>query len=305
MKSPRGGITSSLSLERLAAAGDVPGDVDPLAEIAMTPFQSTYGGFENRPVYESFSKILAKTLKKRGGRFRRRADWKKLRIGIVQEQPGNSSPYRLMLGWLRDARRNPDVHIIFLEWMPSDGSGFKDGSTMNKVKRACHETVELPFSLVQSRQRISDLSLDVLIFPAIAASPFQISLTLTRLARVQMIFGHGHPVTSGSEAIDYFISSDFFHDSVRAGNADVNVDADHTEQLVRFRSLSIKWDAGYLPPGVPSIGSRDSLDTSLSKETLHDMLAALYAGQRLQYRRLPHARFLRLLAAKGKVSSCV
>ena len=171
---------------------------------------------------------------------------------------------------------------------------------MNKVKRACHETVELPFSLVQSRQRISDLSLDVLIFPAIAASPFQISLTLTRLARVQMIFGHGHPVTSGSEAIDYFISSDFFHDGVRPGNADVNVDADHTEQLVRFRSLSIKWDAGYLPPGVPSIGSRDSLDTSLSKETLHDMLAALYAGQRLQYRRLPHARFYVCLQQKVK-----
>lgn len=34
--------------------------------------------------------------------------------------------------------------------------------------------------------------------------------TSERLAFVQVVFGHGHPVTSGSPAVDYFIGSDLF-----------------------------------------------------------------------------------------------
>ena len=271
------------SLVRLARTVPSEKDIDPLVEVGVTPFQSTYAGFANRPVYEAFSSILAAS-----SRSAEHIQWtappqknemSEMRIGILQEQPGNSSPYRLMLGWLRDARLDPDsnVQFIFLQWMPSDGSEFTDGSAMNDVMRECHHVVALPFSLAKSRRRIAALSLDVLIFPAIAASPFQVALTLTRLARVQLVFGHGHPVTSGSNAVDYFVSSDLFHNAVRPDNISVDVDADHTEQLIRFKSLSIKWSVDYMPEGIPPIWGRGDIDTSHSRRALVENIAAIFA----------------------------
>ncbi|CAN0142117.1 unnamed protein product, partial [Hapterophycus canaliculatus] len=51
---------------------------------------------------------------------------------------------------------------------------------------------------------------DVLLYTALGNTLWSHLLALGRLAPVQIAFGHGHPVTSGSPGIDYFVSSDLF-----------------------------------------------------------------------------------------------
>ena len=52
---------------------------------------------------------------------------------------------------------------------------------------------------------IEALNLDVLLYLDLTMSPFATRMSMARLAPVQAV-SHGHPVTSGVEAVDYFIS---------------------------------------------------------------------------------------------------
>ncbi len=61
-----------------------------------------------------------------------------------------------------------------------------------------------------SIKRIAEAKLDALLIMATANVLVSQLFSLSRLAPVQILFGLGHPITSGSQSIDYFIGSELF-----------------------------------------------------------------------------------------------
>ena len=82
--------------------------------------------------------------------------------------------------------------------------------------------------------------LDILMLPDIGMTPSSRVLSLHRVAPVQLT-AWGHPVTSGSPCIDYYLSSDLMEPQ--------GAEAHYTEQLVRLPNLGL-----FLRPAPPVAG---------------------------------------------------
>jgi len=77
----------------------------------------------------------------------------------------------------------------------------------SKVHERHKEKIKyLPRDLSKSRDIIANEKLDILFYPEIGMDPLIYFLAFSRLANVQCV-GWGHPVTSGIQNIDYYIST--------------------------------------------------------------------------------------------------
>lgn len=115
-----------------------------------------------------------------------------------------------------------------------------DDGVARFMRSNADQFVELPPGLPAARQAILSRNLDVLIYTDLGMEGFTWSLAFSRLARVQCATW-GHPVTSGIDTVDYFISSDL----AEAADADAN----YTEKLVRLKNLPLYY---YRPPPAPA-----------------------------------------------------
>jgi len=88
---------------------------------------------------------------------------------------------------------------------------------------------------------LAGLDLDLLLFMDVGMDPLVSTLAFSRFAPVQ-VATWGHPVTTGSPCIDYFLSSD---------GLDPDNGAEHyTEQVVRLPSLGIVYDPPEFRPAI-------------------------------------------------------
>ena len=97
--------------------------------------------------------------------------------------------------------------------------------------------------LKDARSRIAEEDLDVLFFTDIGMEPISYALAFSRLASVQCATW-GHPVTTGIETIDYFVSSELLEVA--------EADDHYSKRLVRLKTLPIYYPRPALP--VPSRG---------------------------------------------------
>jgi predicted O-linked N-acetylglucosamine transferase (SPINDLY family) len=127
-----------------------------------------------------------------------------LRLCVVAEYQGNTSPGQLLLDVLpRIDRRRFD--IIFFH---PPGLDTPFSAAMEAVANV---SVALPNSnILMARGLILEQECDVLLYLAIGMASSTYYLSHSRLAKVQIQFGHGHPVSGASGGIDYFVSSDLF-----------------------------------------------------------------------------------------------
>lgn len=137
-----------------------------------------------------------------------------IRLGVITEHEANSSPglcmmdifLKLSLLTHRDEFGNevPDFHIIYFR-RPDSATTFNE-----RMDAIAHDTLTLapdPGFHEISREIIVAQRLDILLFMALPTEKFTILLSQARLATTQIHFGIGHPVTSGSSAIDYAVVS--------------------------------------------------------------------------------------------------
>ena len=121
--------------------------------------------------------------------------------------------------------------------------GRHDDDPAQWIRRHADEYVELPLSVPQARRMIAQQQLDVLFYTDIGMDPITYSLAFSRLAPVQCLTW-GHPVTSGMDSIDYFISSEELESA--------ESDQHYSEKLVRLKNLAIYY---YRPvPPSPLLG---------------------------------------------------
>mmetsp|Transcript_20791 Transcript_20791/g.66914 ORF Transcript_20791/g.66914 Transcript_20791/m.66914 type:complete len:738 (-) Transcript_20791:243-2456(-) len=162
-------------------------------------------------------------------------DTRKLRILVVAELGQNTSPgvlfEEVFIGLCR--QRQEEYDVVFAV-PPHLNSRFAI-----RARRFAAKTILLATSSARhARNALFDSKADVILYLALGLSTLTYATAQARLAPVQLVLGHGHPISPGLPAtIDYFISSiDFEGDS---GINDTEQDVENEQHVLstRFRGV--------------------------------------------------------------------
>ncbi|MBL6722596.1 MAG: hypothetical protein ISQ13_01150 [Candidatus Margulisbacteria bacterium] len=119
-------------------------------------------------------------------------------------------------------------HVIIINVEPST----IDAHT-KQIKKRADEYYQTSNKHEELCPFIHGLGVDAIIYPEVGLSPCIYFLAMLRLAPVQMIWV-GHPETSGSAAIDYYISWKNFHNK--------NAQSQFTETLIQLKNFPVCYD---------------------------------------------------------------
>ena len=225
---------------------------DPLRDVGSFPFRPAYQGYENlrfHAVLSAVYRVVAPALSDvaRCAAFPppqvqvppsppplqpHAEHMRRVRVGLVSEYFGNTSPSKLLAGVFEqlgrgDARTCFDiVYFARLEASQSEDGEHQDELLLAMERRAaeavagaavggCTTTVRvvrIPADVAGARHTIGSARLHVLLYVALGTNTLSYLLSFARLAPVQAAFAHGHPLTSGhAHTIDYVVSSELFH----------------------------------------------------------------------------------------------
>ncbi|MBX7167080.1 MAG: tetratricopeptide repeat protein [Pirellulales bacterium] len=144
-----------------------------------------------------------------------------IRIGFISRLFKNHTIGRLNQGFIAELSRPLfDVTVV--------SRGHYEDDLARFIQGAADRTLEIPEQLAASAEMIRSLKLDVLFYTDVGMDPLVTSLAYRRLAPVQVV-GWGHPVTTASPAMDYFLSN--------ASLEPPGSEQEYTEQLVRLSRL--------------------------------------------------------------------
>ncbi len=201
--------------------------IDTTDTVIPTTFYFAYQGENDRPLMERLAKVYqgvqcCEPAKAGSGR----PSGKRLRVGFVSAYFCQHTIGRLNLGVIQRLPRDQfEVTIIALRHHTDRHS--------DEYRKAADHYLEVPRSPAKARRMIADLGLDILIFADIGMDCLSQTLCYSRMAPIQAVTW-GHPDTTGSPEIDYFISSDL------AEPADAQ--SHYTEQLIRLPSMGVYYD---------------------------------------------------------------
>jgi protein O-GlcNAc transferase len=141
---------------------------------------------------------------------------KKIRVGFLSKFLYNHSVSLCFSKIIETLSLNEQFDIALISEHPVDETIYSEFAGKH---------VRLPNNLVQAREILSALELDILLYLDIGMEPLSYFLAFSRLARAQCVLT-GHPVTTGITNIDYFLSSDLMEPAA--------ADEHYSEQLVRL-----------------------------------------------------------------------
>lgn len=278
---------------------------DPLSEVGTTPFNLAYLGENDRSDLETLAALYRKAspaltyvadhCREYDGPF-----GDKIHIGFISSHLRNHTLGRLMAGLIRLLPRDLFNVSIFT---PSPD----DDEIATSIRDSADSYVVLPGTIDGAQETIAQDRLDILVHVGVGLDPFNYFLAFARLAPVQCLTW-GHPVTSGIDTLDYYLSS--AHAEVKS--ADVH----YSEQLVRLSHYATYFTPPQLPDrkwkrhdfGLPETGAIYLCPQSLFKfdvgfdhlidAILHDDPEGCFVmieGQRPEHTRLVRERFSRSL----------
>jgi protein O-GlcNAc transferase len=203
--------------------------LDPLLVISAPLFSLSYRNQNNKELFQKrydtyismcpdilYNGVADRTISQDG----------KLKIGFMSDfLTKDSSVLRDRMGIIENLDSNLfDIHLIIsIEPENIKGTLSKEFYERNKDK-----FLILDRTIQKSREQISELNLDVLVFCEIGMAVKNLLLSFSRMAPVQ-INTWGHSDTSGHKDIDYYISSKIFETEDAQDN--------YSEKLIKFDSL--------------------------------------------------------------------
>ncbi len=224
---------------------------DPTLHVGQMPLGWPYLGYAMRPLatllstayLRLFPSIALSSIPIPALRARTSSD--SIRLGVIAEYGGNTSPGNLIQTLLTSLP--PNIELVFFP-PPSLSTPFSSA-----ISAASISTSPLnAFSVKESQRIVASENLDAVIFMAIGMAPLTYYMSFSHLAPVTIVYGHGHPITSAVPAVDYFISSDLFAFGDENRNAAShppmlsNGWQSYSEQLVKFDSLT----TNFVPPKI-------------------------------------------------------
>lgn len=189
-------------------------------------FAFAYHQRNDRHLMRSFSSVLSRLLGADAfsGPSRKRRSGP-IRIGVAGQRLRDHNGANWAHAWLSQLPRTDYDLCTYAFEAASDevARGFQRLGT--------HRLLGFAAESYQSTMRtILDDELDILMLPEVGMAPASRILSLHRLAPVQFT-AWGHPVTSGSPNMDYYLSSDLMEP--------VDADEHYTETLVRLPNLGL------------------------------------------------------------------
>ena len=143
-----------------------------------------------------------------------------IRLGIVSEHESNSSPGVVLthifekLAQLQGGKMGTEVEGIRdydLVFFRRKDTRTVFSAVLSENAQQIIELQDNPGNLEINRNLIADAQLDILVYIALPTEKFTSYLSHSRLAPVQVVFGIGHPLTSGIASIDYsIVAADMF-----------------------------------------------------------------------------------------------
>jgi protein O-GlcNAc transferase len=179
--------------------------VDPLREVGRTNFLMAYQGLNDVQIQTRLARLYSKAcpeLNYISPQCRSQArPGEKIKLGFISSFFIGDHIIAKMYGPVIESldRKIFDV-TVFHTGELSRG--------MHRALRPGDKIEKLPLVLSMAREIVSHKSLDILLYTDIGMDPFTYFLAFSRLARYQCVAG-GHPVTTGIDSIDYFISSTY------------------------------------------------------------------------------------------------
>ncbi|MDZ4852428.1 MAG: TIGR03032 family protein [Pirellulaceae bacterium] len=209
----------------LQALVDSNSTVDASKSLVPTCFLAAYQGFNDRDIMRLRGRVIQGRDFVANRKASVRTDGRK-RIGFISAYFRDHTIGRLNLPRLRHVDRNRFHVTVVLAAQHLD-------SVSKEFQSAADDFVLLPRALPQAIERLQQLDLDALVHADVGMDSLCSTLAFSRFAPVQAVTW-GHPDTTGSSMIDYFLSSR----DLEAENAD-----DHyTERLIRMPSLATLYD---------------------------------------------------------------
>jgi predicted O-linked N-acetylglucosamine transferase (SPINDLY family) len=158
---------------------------------------------------------------------------RKLKIGYISDCFFRHTVGTLFLGWIKYADHS-DFEVYIYHLNKKSDSQTQQYQLFSDYFHSCQNlNIEQIAEIVLSDQ------LDILVFLDVGMTPEMTLLSSMRLAPIQCVTW-GHPITTGSPTIDYFLSSDLMEPEYGQEH--------YTETLVRLPNISI----AYTPHALPS-----------------------------------------------------
>ncbi|MCH8828107.1 MAG: tetratricopeptide repeat protein [Planctomycetes bacterium] len=202
--------------------------IDPAVEIVPAIFYPAFHGENDRPLLEDVSRLCRSSYRNRVPRPRSRG---RIHVGFVSRFFHDHTIGRLILGLVAGLSRD-EFHVTLL-WPNA-----KEDAVANSFRRHADRCVELTERLPMALDRTAAEQLDVLIYADVGMDPLTSTMARSWLAPIQCTTW-GHPVTTGMDTIDYFLSSELLETANAAGH--------YTESLVTFTTMPTR----YARPDVP------------------------------------------------------
>jgi len=227
------------------------GTVDATESLVPTSFFLAYQGLNDADVMRRLGRIcVGSELSVAGsGKLKPRSDGR-LRIGFLSAYFRDHTIGRLNLGRIQHLDRTRfEVTVL-------SATGRED-SVAAQFRAAADRYRQIPRDVKAARAAIADQDLDVLIFADVGMDSLTATLAWSRMAPVQCVTW-GHPDTTGSPFMDYFLSSELLETPA--------ADAHYTERLVRLPLLATYFER---PAAQSKISNqKSSLHTYLCPQTL-------------------------------------
>ena len=202
---------------------------------SLTNFYLAYQMEDDRPLQEIYAGILDRILRPKLGAFmqplpqRHPGDTSPLRVGVISPHLVNHNGSIWALGWLEGIANNPGYEIFSYNVADNEDSGTQRFAALGTY-RHLPLRAEAPEAMLQ---QILDDRLDLLIFTDIGMHPASKITSVLQLAPVQGQ-GWGHPITSGSRTIHYYLSGEGMEPS---GNEE-----HYSETLWRLPRTGLNYD---------------------------------------------------------------
>ena len=205
--------------------------IDTTDTLVPTNFYAAYQGADDCRLHANLGRIYTgPDLAIANGTRARRGN--RLRIGFLSAYLRDHTIGRLNLGRVQQLDRERFEVVVLSAAVARD-------PVAAAFEQAADRYVRVPRAVAQARQLIAEQDLDLLLFTDVGMDALTYTLAFSRIAPVQCATW-GHPVTTGSPAIDYFISSELLEVE--------GADAHYTERLARLPSLATYYERPARPP---------------------------------------------------------
>ncbi len=198
--------------------------IDTTNTLVPTNFFAVYQGGNDCPLHRNLGRIYRGVDLAKGKKIKRRGG--KLRVGFLSAYLRDHTIGRLNIGRIERLPRD-EFEVVVLS------IGQHGDPLAERFRKTADKHVTIPREVARARQMIAAEECDLLMFTDVGMDALSYTLAFSRMAPVQLATW-GHPVTTGSPTMDFFLSSELLETS--------DATEHYTEKLIMPPSLATYYE---------------------------------------------------------------